>query len=206
MDGQRRQSPHCRAGGLFGPDDRALQILATRRIAWRSHRSPFVIPSRRRGISAAGNAGIPCIARHDRTRGAGGANSRVAVLRACVSLNKQATCLRQASRPKSVSSYRPFVRQRPPGCGEMAVPLLSTKNPVGHPKHLGYIRAPPRRRRFGSDQKFLASAMGIFDVLGAANAAVAVAVGRVVCALSSLGSTTSFHAAVTRRPDDEPSQ
>jgi hypothetical protein len=206
MDGQRRQSPHCRAGGLFGPDDRALQILATRRIAWRSHRSPFVIPSRRRGISAARNAGIPCIARHDRTSArAGGANSRVAVLRACVSLNKPATCLRQASRPERCLD-RPFVRQRPPGCGETAVPLLSTKNPVEHPKHLGYIRAPSRRRRFGSDQKFLASAMGIFDVLGAANAAVAVAVGRVVCALSSLGSTTSFHAALTRRPDDEPSQ
>jgi hypothetical protein len=87
----------------------------------------------------------------------------------------------------------------------MAFPLLSTKNPVYDPKHLGYIRAPSRRRQFASDHKFLSSVMGIFDVLGAANAAAAVAGGRVACAFRSLTSTTPFHAAVSRGPDDEPS-
>jgi hypothetical protein len=49
-------------------DYRALRIFVTRQTGWRSHPSPFVIPSRnaalvipsrRRGIFAARNAGIP---------------------------------------------------------------------------------------------------------------------------------------------------
>ena len=49
---------------ILGPNGRcksyrAIRIFATRPTAERSHPSPFAIPSRRRGMSAARNAEIP---------------------------------------------------------------------------------------------------------------------------------------------------